>query len=124
MDKPSPRDAVLKEMRACIGTRDPVVFFGKMVDAFELLFEKAEAMEMDLKEARKNAALAIEWEPQVARTMLTDQINLLREDRETYFDEISELKKAFVEDKITQSYKDFCAFWQETLGFHPFLRYQ
>ncbi len=118
------RNVLLKDMKSCVGTQDPIVFFEKMVDVFGLLFDRIEKLEKDLGETRTNAALAIQWEPKVAQAMITDQINVLRQDKETYFDEISELKKAFVEDKVTQNYHDFCHFWQETLGFHPFLSYE
>jgi hypothetical protein len=118
------RNTLLKEMSSCIGTQEPVRFFEKMVDVFTLLFNRIESLELELKETRRNSALAIQWEPQVARSMITAEINKLREDKETYFDEISDLKKAFVEDRVTQNYTDFCNFWQETLGFHPFLDYK
>jgi len=118
------RKILLKEMKDSVGTQDPVVFFQKMVDVLNLLFDRIDNLEHDLKETRKIAALAIEWEPKVAQAMITDQINILREDKDTYFEEISALKKAFVEDRVTQNYAAFCEFWQETLGFHPFLEYK
>lgn len=118
------RKKLLQEMRDCVGTQNPVVFFEKMIDVFTLLFDRIDSLEGDLKEARMNAALAIQWEPRVAQAMLTEQINILREDKDTYFDEITKLKQAFVEDKVTQDYSTFCTFWQETLGFHPFLNYK
>jgi hypothetical protein len=121
---PMDRKTLLKEMRDCVGTQNPVVFFDKMVDVFTLLFDRIDGLETDLKEARMNTALAIQWEPKVAQAMLADQINILRKDKDTYFDEITKLKQAFVEDKVTQNYSTFCAFWQETLGFHPFLNYE
>ena len=120
------RDDLLKEMRDSIGTQAPIVFFEKMVDVMSLLFNRIDDLEKDLKETRMNAALAIQWEPKVASAMLSDQINVLRKDKDkdTYFEEITRLKKAFVEDRVTQNYQDFCAFWQEVLGWHPFLNYK
>jgi hypothetical protein len=118
------RKTALKDMRDSVGTKDPIVFFEKMVDVLNLLFDRIDGLEASLKETRMNAALAIQWEPKVAQAMITHQIEILREDKETYFDEISKLKKAFVEDRVTQSYASFCEFWQETLGFHPFLNYE
>jgi hypothetical protein len=56
--------------------------------------------------------------------MITDQISVLRADKENFVEEISKLKIAFFEDKVTQSYNEFCFFWEETLGFHPFLDYK
>ncbi len=34
------RQDLIKEMRASVGTKDPVVFFEKMVDLFDALFEE------------------------------------------------------------------------------------
>lgn len=118
------RQLLLKEMRESVGTKDPVVFFEKMVDVFNLLFDRIDDLEVEVKKANLKAALAIQWEPKMASTMLSTMIQDLREDKETYFEEISEFKKAFVEDKVTQNYADFCAFWEETLGWHPFLDYE
>lgn len=118
------RKALLQDMSSMVGTQDPIRFFEKMVDVFGLLFDHIETLEADLKATRRNSALAIQWEPQVARSMITAEINKLREDKETYFDEIADLKKAFVEDKVTQNYNDFVSFWQDSLGYHPFLDYK
>ncbi len=114
---------LLKEMRATIGTQEPVKFFEKMVDVIDVLFQHIEELELDLKRTRMQSALAIQWEPKMASVMLSQMINELREDKETYVEELSQLKKAFIEDKVTQNYKDFCEFWQEVLGYHPFLDY-
>lgn len=118
------RDTLLKEMKDSIGTKDPIVFFEKMVDVFSLLFNRIDYLEQELAETKMSANLAIQWEPKVAREMITSQINILRENRDTYIEEISILKKAFIEDRVTQNYHDFCNFWEETLGFHPFLDYK
>lgn len=118
------RKALLKDMKDSVGTQDPIVFFAKMIDVFNLLFDRIEKMEKDLGETRMNAALAIQWEPKVAQAMITDQIRILRENKDDYVEEISKLKKAFIEDKVTQNYNEFCVFWEETLGFHPFLSYE
>ena len=118
------REDVLKEMKEMVGKKDPIEFFGKMVDMFGLLFDRLDELELELKQASLKSALAIQWEPKVASSLITSVIDELREDKETYFNEISLLKKAFQEDKVTQNYADFCAFWQETLGWHPFLDYK
>lgn len=118
------RKAVLKDMKDSVGTRDPIVFFEKMVDVFTVLFDRIDKLEKDLGETRMNATLAIQWEPKVARAMITDQIRILRETKDDYVEEISKLKAAFFEDKVTQNYNEFCSFWEETLGFHPFLSYE
>jgi len=118
------REDVLQEMKDMVGNKDPIEFFGKMVDMFGLLFDQIDALKQETMSVRINSALAIQWEPKLAADMLTAQVNVLREDKETYFNEISALKKAFGEDKVTQSYKEFVDFWQETLGWHPFLNYK
>jgi hypothetical protein len=118
------REDLLQEMQNCIGTQEPIVFFKKMVDVFELLFDKLDALDIEIKKANLKAALAIQWEPKMASTMLSTMIEDLRQDRETYSVEIAAIKKAFVEDKVTQNYNDFCSFWEETLGWHPFLDYK
>jgi hypothetical protein len=118
------REVLLKEMRACVGTQEPIVFFEKMVDVFSLLFTQIEQLKLEVKKANVKATLAIQWEPKLASTMLTNMISDLRQDKDTYFDEIAALKKAFVEDKATQNYNDFCLFWEDTLGYHPFLDYK
>jgi hypothetical protein len=117
------REDVLQEMRASIGTQDPVVFFDKMIDVFSLLFDKLEALEEEVAQTKVQTALAIEWEPRIAADMLVSQIETLRQDKDTYFAEITALKKAYAEDLVTQSYSTFCNFWTETLGWHPFLSY-
>src|SRR5215472_9221306 len=98
------RKKLLQEMKDSVGTQNPVVFFEKMVDVFNLLFDRIDSLDARLRETHLNSTLAIQWEPRVAQTMLTHQINILREDKDTYFDEISKLKKAFAEDRVTQSY--------------------
>lgn len=118
------REDLLAEMKACIGTQEPVVFFGKMVDTFELLFNRIDQLMFEVRKANIKATLAIQWEPKLASTMIANMINDLRSDKDTYFEEITALKKAFVEDQVTQNYKDFCSFWEETLGYHPFLDYK
>ena len=116
------REDLLKEMSELIGTKDPVVFFGKMVDMFSMMFDTVERLEKDLKRVKTQSALAIQWEPKVASDMLAKQVNVLRsQDKDAFASEITELKRAFTEDIVTQSYKEFCTFWEDTLGWHPFL---
>jgi len=118
------REDLLAEMKKSVGTQEPVFFFDKMVDVLGLLFDRIDVLESELRRVKVHSAMAIQWEPRLASTMLADQINILRADKETYFDEISELKQAFVEDKVTQNYNDFCNFWIDALGWHPFLEYK
>jgi hypothetical protein len=118
------REEILSDMRKTIGTQEPIFFFEKMVDIFDLLFDRIDELQIEAKKTSLKATLAIQWEPKLASTMLSLMIDDLREDKETYFDEISQLKKAYVEDRVTQNYNDFCVFWEDTLGWHPFLEYK
>lgn len=116
-------ELLLKEMKDSVGTQDPIVFFSNLVKVLELLFVRADSLEKTLKQVALQSSLAIQWDPKLASDMLSNIIQNLREDKETYVEELSQLKKAFIEDKVTQNYQDFCAFWQEVLGYHPFLDY-
>lgn len=118
------REELLKEMKEMVGNKEPIEFFNKMVDVFEVLFDQLDHLKQEALSLKMNSALAIQWEPKLASDLLRAQVEILREDKETYFNEISALKKAFAEDRVTQSYRDFVNFWQETLGWHPFLNYK
>ena len=118
------REDLLKEMKDMIGKKDPIVFFESMVTVFGLLFDRIDQLENNLKLVKNQSALAIQWEPKVAASMLAEKIQLLKADSDTYFTELVELKKAYTEDRITQNYNEFCEFWQNTLGYHPFLDYE
>lgn len=118
------RQQLLEEMRKSVGVKDPIVFFTHMVSVFELLFDKLENLERQNKLLQIKTALAIKWEPAVALDMLDKEINTLRQDRDIYHNEISALKKARMEDSVTQNYELFCNFWEDTLGYHPFLDYK
>lgn len=115
------REDVLKEMKEAVGNKEPIEFFAKMADVFGLLFDRVDQLETQLVRIKTQSALAIQWEPKVASDLLAKQVDVLRRDKDTYFNEIASLKKAFAEDRVTQNYHDFCTFWQETLGWHPFL---
>jgi hypothetical protein len=117
------REDLLKEMKESIGTKNPIEFFENMVSVFNLLFDRIEQMEESLHRVKVYSALSIQWEPRVALDMIAEQIEILRQDKETYFSELSALKKAYAEDSVTQNYQAFCQFWQITLGWHPFLDY-
>ena len=115
------REDVLKEMKASVGTKDPVEYFQKMTDVLGLLFDRIDQLETTMRRVKTQSALAINWEPRVAANMLTKQVEILRQDKATYFNEIAALMKAFAEDEVTQNYDLFCEFWVNTLGWHPFL---
>ncbi len=118
------REDLLAEMRKSIGTQDPVVFFEKMVDVFDLLFNQIDQLKFDVNKANIKATLAIKWEPRVASQMLVDMIHDLREDKDTYSEPLAELNKAYAENIVTLNYDTFCNFWEDVLGYHPFLKYK
>ena len=68
------REDLLLDMKKSVGTQDPIVFFEKMIDVFNLLFDRIDQLEENVKYTRLQTALAIQWEPKVARAMLTAQI--------------------------------------------------
>lgn len=112
---------LLKEMKESVGTKEPTLYFDKLTDVLGLLTDKIDKLEVTIERTRIRSALAIQWEPKIAADMLVAQISLLREDKETYHVELSALKVAYAEGKVTQNYNDFCQFWIDTLGWHPFL---
>ena len=115
---------VLEEMKDSIGTQDPIKFFKKFTDIFNLLFDRIDNLEEHLKQVRAQTALAIKWEPALAADMLVRKIALFRQDKDAYACELSKFKAAYAEDIVTQNYVDFVKFWTETLGFHPFMDYK
>jgi|ERR1700722_12893581 len=118
------RSDLLKDMRASIGTQAPIVFFEKMTDLLGIVFDHIEKLEQNNQRLQELVPLAIQWEPRVASNMLAREIDLLKKtDKDIYAAEIQALKTAYAEDKVTQEYVDFCQFWQDTLGYHPFLSY-
>jgi hypothetical protein len=118
------RKTLLADMKSSVGILEPVIYFEKMTELLDLLFDKIESLEDELHQVRLQSALAIQWEPKVAANMLAEQIEQLRlADKDMYASEIFALKRAYAEDRVTQEYSDFCQFWLDTLGFHPFLDY-
>jgi hypothetical protein len=119
------KNKLLQEMRDSVGTQNPIDFFKKFIDVFEFLFEKVNNLETELKRTRNNAALAIQWQPKIAAEMLLSKIESLRNDpnKEAYHSEISALKVAYAQGAIVKRYDTFCQFWQDILGYHPFLEY-
>lgn len=116
------REDVLKEMKESIGTKDPIEFFSKLTDVFTLLFDRIDGLERTVDRLTLQSALAIQWDPRLASDMIAKEVKKLRDaDKETWATEILVLKEAYASDKVTQSYDEFCKFWRETLGFHPFL---
>lgn len=115
------REDLLKKMKDSVGTKDPLEFFGDLVSVFDILFDRIDQLEKTLQRVKTQSALSINWEPKVASDLLAKEVEVLRKDKDTYFNEIAALKKAFAEDKVTQNYQEFCVFWQDNLGWHPFL---
>lgn len=118
------RQILLKEMEKCIGIQEPLVYFEKMTKLFAVMFDHIEALEKQISQLKNRTALAIQWEPKVASDMLSKEIAALKKaGKDIYAQEIAALQVAYAEDRITQEYADFCKFWQDTLGYHPFLDY-
>jgi hypothetical protein len=116
------REDLLKDMKESIGTKDPIEYFDKLTDVLTLLFDRIDDLEKTVDRLTVQSALAIQWDPRLASDMLAKEVTKLRTaDKDGYAVEISALKVAFAEDKVTQSYDEFVNFWRDTLGFHPFL---
>lgn len=126
---------LIDKLKESVGNKEPIEYFECLTGAIEMLIDanivQSEmiielqkdnlAIKSQLNRIKTQTALAIQWEPKVAASMLGKQIDILRQDKDTYFNEIDILKKAYTEDRVTQNYHDFCKFWTETLGWHPFL---
>lgn len=118
-------DLLLQEMRDSVGLKEPTVYFAKLTDVLQQLTNQLAQLTADVDRLKTNTALAIQWEPKVASDMLSKEITKLRgADKDIYASEILALQQAYAEDRVTQEYADFCIFWQNTLGFHPFLEYK
>ncbi len=122
------RQDLIKEMRASVGTKDPVVFFEKMVDLFDALFEEVAFLRTEVQDTKNFLTLAIKWDPKVANAMLVRTIMELRDKGNdgdgvnVFHEEISTLKKLMMNGEMTTDYDSFVKKFIETLGYHPFLR--
>lgn len=116
------KEVLLNEMRDLIGKKDPIEFFAKMVDAFDLLFAKIDNLENQVRFVKTNAALAIDWDPKIASDLIGKQIEFLRKDKDVYAVELQKLKTAY--NLTFNDAKSFVTFWIDTLGYHPFLDYE
>jgi hypothetical protein len=118
------RKTLLASMKNSVGTQAPTVYFEQLTDLLGMLFDRVEGLEEELHQVKTHSALAIQWDPKVAANMLAEQIEKLKAaDKDTYAWSIIDLKRAYADDRVTQEYSDFCQFWLDTLGFHPFLDY-
>lgn len=118
------REELLLELKNAVGNKNPIEFFQKFVDVFVLLFDKIENVEKQLNQIKTYSALAIKWEPKIASDLLAIEIEKLRSEKDLFYNELSAFKAAYAENKVTQNYYDFCKFWLDTLGYHPFINYR
>ncbi len=122
------RQDLIKEMRASIGTKDPVIFFEKMIDLFDALFEEMTFIRSEVQDTKNFMALAIKWDAKVANSMLVRTIMELRVKGDDgtniniFHEEISVLKKLMITGEMTVDYDTFVKKFTEILGYHPFLR--
>lgn len=119
---------LVKKMEETIGTKEPIEYFSLLTQAVSMLLQQnnlqldqIKSLRSELNRVKTQSALSIQWEPKVAANMMSNQIDILRNDKDTYFQELEAFKKAYTEDRVTQNYHDFVAFWTTTLGWHPFL---
>lgn len=119
---------LLKEMKESIGTKDPEVFFTKMTDVFSLLFDELQSLNEELTRVKLNSAMAIHWDERIALKMIDDEIQHMRLTGKDpllggniYQDEINAFQMTYMGSDTVKSYTTFCKYWQEILGYHPFL---
>lgn len=121
------KEDLLKEMKESIGTKEPVVFFSKMVDVFNLLFNRIDSLESQIEKTKVNSIMAISWDARIAAGMVDDEIAFLRstgkqsDGTNMYSAEILELQHEYNSRSHCGSYAEFCKFWEDILGYHPFL---
>lgn len=94
------REDLIKNMRDCIGEKEPIEFFNHMVTVFDRLFDEINSLNKEVQDLKTRSALSIQWEPKVAANMLSDRISEMR-GNDLYKDEVVELKKAYAEDRVT-----------------------
>lgn len=123
----NPKD-VIKNMKESIGTKDPEVFFSHMTDMFVLLFDRLDSVQTELRRVQLNSTMAIQWDPRLALNMIDDEIHHMRttgkdplQGGNIYEDEIRILQTVYMNAPSLNNYSSFCKFWQDTLGYHPFL---
>lgn len=118
------KEVVFKNLKDSIENKTPVEFFANFTDMFNLLFDKLDALEDSLDKANLKASLAIEWDPEIARELFTQQIKILKKEPELFKEEIIALKAAYKNNECVGSYKEFCTFWKNQFGYHPFMDYE
>ncbi len=122
------RQDLLKSMRESIGTQSPEVYFSKLTDLFSLLFDRIDSLEEDLERVKLNSTMAIHWDERVAMKMVDDEIVHMEKTGKDpmlggniYAQEITWLKGIYLNRVPLQNYENFCRYWQDVLGYHPFL---
>jgi len=117
------RNKLFEETLLSIGNKDPIEYFKNITILLRELFNKIDHLESQVKQAKFNAALAIDWDAKLAADMISKQIDILRssQDKDLYKEELRKLKAAY--SLSFNNPKSFVDFWIETLGYHPFLDY-
>ena len=119
---------LVDKMKQTIGTKEPIEYFDLLTQAVSMLLQQnilqldqIKNLRAELNRVKTQSALSIQWEPKIALSMIEDKIAELRNQKDIYEYEINSLKDAYKEGKIIKSYNDFCYFWENVLGYHPFL---
>lgn len=121
------RADLLKEMKESVGTKEPTVFFGKMVDVLNMLFDKVDSLEKSLQKTQINTVMLMKWDQQVVANMISDEMVFLRangkqaDGTNMYQRELDELSQAYMYGQHIGDYSSFVNFWKDLLGYHPFL---
>lgn len=122
------RQDILKTMRESVGTQSPEVYFSNLTDLLTLLFDRIDSMDEDLRRVQLNSTMAIHWDERLAMKMVDDEIQHMHvtgKDKllggNIYADEISQLKMIYMDRTPLANYSSFCQYWQDILGYHPFL---
>lgn len=119
---------LIKEMKDSVGTQNPEVYFQKMTELFNLLFDKMDELTNQMNRVQLNSTMAIYWDERLALKMIDAEIKHMRMygkdpllGGNIYSDEIQVLQGVYKDSSVIKSYPDFCQFWQDILGYHPFL---
>lgn len=121
------RQDLLKEMKESVGTKEPTVFFAKMVDLMSLLFDRIDLLERSLSKTQINTVMLMKWDSAVVANMISEELQFLRvngkqpDGTNMYQQEIDALTNAYMRGYVTSDYNSFVTFWKDLLGYHPFL---
>lgn len=118
---------LLKEMKESVGAKEPTVFFGKMVDVLNMLFDKVDSLEKSIQKTQVNTVMLMKWDQSVVAKMISEELAFLRSNGKQvdgtnmYQQELDALSQAYMFGQHTQDYSSFVTFWKDLLGYHPFL---